>query len=415
MHNIWVHSPRHLGAPNPRQGARRDIEVCESMRVLGVGIDSEGTTETAWRFRLQAANGAGVQHAAYWRNRRVPLRLRAIHLRAVDRGSRLFCGGGWTLSRKLLARIAAAEDRGWRRMLNRPRAGVDWPEYYRNCRQAIDSYRRQWNMCSLVECLLRSYVGWMGHLARADPDRNPAAAILRWRGAAWWSATRRQVSVEHTSSMVRCQAGRPFGDPEDLVVSVIGEDWKAVAGDREDWATQRTDAFIRAVQDKWHLRCLHRWTNAMPDDGRDYPRFFADFSWASAAHEPWTRPVQISSTRGLADIQSVVDVFELELDLFEWKSAIAEDNRYDLCTAGWSQEVMDVLHEPDSRWEDFYADVLRISSDPRVRWLDEPFRKRWLRDLIVFKFQIAASGEAYQRTFVWLILLCEWMSCGAMG
>ena len=111
----------------------------------------------------------------------------------------------------------------------------------------------------------------------------------------------------------------------------------------------------------------------MPDDGRDYPRFFADFSWASAAQEPWTRPVQISSTRGLADIQSVVDVFELELDLFEWKSAIAEDNRYDLCTAGWSQEVMDVLHEPDSRWEDFYADVLRISSDPRVRWLDEPF------------------------------------------
>lgn len=153
------------------------------MRIMGMSVDSSGSTRVA----MSGREGAAM--VVWFRNRcgdccSPPHRLE--RLRVTSGAAFLFGAGGWALSHHVGYCCSVIGGRWLRAMMRgndtRGKMCCDWAPAATTAAKAKLKHlgvRSLWKRCCQAVCT------WMGYMTRATED-SPAAAVLRWRCPVWW-------------------------------------------------------------------------------------------------------------------------------------------------------------------------------------------------------------------------------------
>ena len=159
------------------------------------------------------------------------------------RSSALWACNTWPIQESLLKQANSQQLHQVRAMLGRSRQPTEqWAEWNtRTLREArMIAQREQLQRWSTF--VLWQVWGLVGHLARGHPTTQ---AVLQWRNIKWW---RGQQSLRHGAR--HAHRFNPHLDIERHIVAVAGEDWLAIAQNRQRWQELGSD-FVRKHDPPW--------------------------------------------------------------------------------------------------------------------------------------------------------------------
>lgn len=229
--------------------SRQEFHTVDTLRVLGVMVDSRGSTHTQLEFRLREANKVWgrTRHLLCDRSLAPALCVQRFY-QTVGTSATYGCGM-WAPTSTLFNSIEAQELRWLRAMTGvRKNPGEEWVPFYRRRRAAANRLRTLNGRWTLWHRVCRSVHGLHGHWARHP--HVPAAVALGWRGSDWWR-TQQDLHVSglgteddwrHPSQNWTRAAGT-------LVTNFLGPEWRHTAQDRAVWKhTERS--FVRWCCDR---------------------------------------------------------------------------------------------------------------------------------------------------------------------
>ena len=245
--NAWVDSAE---ADGPIILAQDTATQTADLTVLGVAIDAKGSTTAAWAHRRDCARAHWHAGRSWYCNKRVGLATRLRAWAAKVGTAFLWGAGGWTPNATLLMQTARWEMRMLRAMLGWHKSPAEeWRPWLRRANAAVRRHCARARIVPLPERWLRLHHRWMGHCARADPARYPAAAVLHWRPLAWWRAMQCCGPYDHSGQRWR-HPHPTVGERVELAITAEhGETWQTMAQDRAKWQ-RLEDGFV----DSWLQR-----------------------------------------------------------------------------------------------------------------------------------------------------------------
>jgi hypothetical protein len=257
--------PYKAGAETRLRAAR--LREVEELRVLGVMLDSRGSTETQVRHRLRTAAATWTRWKPLLCDPRVPLHIRLAKLDTTVGASALFGSGSWALTVGIARTLRIASNKWARFMLGRKPEERTWLEHVKICNTRVDRTRRIFQIPEWSQRALRAVHGWHGHLARGwlqssglldvESDNPPCQALSwlawQWRSESWWRAIQamRPGEDEVDRNTVHPRRGAAAQHAEHLACLVWGVDWPTRTPCRAHWRADR-DTFENNVRAYWH-------------------------------------------------------------------------------------------------------------------------------------------------------------------
>ncbi len=219
--------------------------VKPSLVVLGVRLDSVGSTEESIQFRIAEARRHFFARESVLCKRSVPLVLRWRRLQQTVSKTFLHGDGGWRLTHRLEELIVSFENSLLRRTLSIfARADEDPADFCHRVNSRLKFFKESFGYVSLVDTVKSYYFGWCGHAARLS-EESPLRKLLHWR-----PDPEIRLLAPHGRE-VRARRGPPLCFDE-AVVEYIGLNWKSYAANRAQWGS-----LARQALSSWGARFSH--------------------------------------------------------------------------------------------------------------------------------------------------------------
>ena len=163
------------------------IKLCEGMLILGVYVDSRGSSDRAAVWRVSQGWVHWHARKEVFCNSKIPLRLRWQRLRETVFRTILFGSGAWRCGDAILNLLQSTETKMLKLCLcRRPMPLETAEDFHHRMHSKIIELKKSFGWTDLAHLYLMQYFSFWGHVARM-PKQAPLNQIMRWRGSEWMS------------------------------------------------------------------------------------------------------------------------------------------------------------------------------------------------------------------------------------
>jgi ribonuclease HI len=217
------------------------------MHILGIAVDSEGSSLAAVEHRLTQGWSHFMHRSTQLCRRSVPLFKRWSRLKETVYRTVLFGSGAWELSHGLLSKLQTFENKVLlMTMARQPQPGESEGDFLHRQHIRLNFLRDSCGWVSLPILALESQLCWWGHVARMP--KCPVKDIMFWRDLAWYQ------KIKHSKNRPKMSSRANFKAPEQFIVDCLGGDWLDVSRDRIAWRAKRKTALWEFVSNSVNLR-----------------------------------------------------------------------------------------------------------------------------------------------------------------
>lgn len=239
--NIWDDSPPFVDHWSMLHGPPLDFRSVDKMNVLGLCFMRVFSYEQMAQHRVSQGwlHWSARKHVLC--DKRIPLKKRVDRfLQCVGR-TLLYGAGIWATSDAARSKVSGTVLEMVRFMLCRhPREGETQGQFIHRLNGTVKWLWDTWLIPSFESQILRTHLGWMGHVARL-PATSMVYRVFFWRSTAWRDA--QDIAVRRTKYRFH-NVGRPVKAADAEVSFRVGPLWPMLARHRENWARAVVDALV---------------------------------------------------------------------------------------------------------------------------------------------------------------------------